>query len=413
MSDEALIAHLLRRTGFGPRPGQVEALAADGYAGALEKVLQAPTLPLEAPTLPEDNGQDVLVGWWLGRLADPDAGLHEKMVWFWHGHLTSSLDKTDTVPMLRQYELLSDLALGNARTLLKEITVSAAMLDWLDGNGSDVAAPNENYGRELLELFALGRDLDGTPNYSETDVRAAAYALSGWVVDGDRDFRVGFHTEAGPTETVTLLGRSVKSVDDVIDTVVNHAAFGPYIATKMYAYFHGVPPEKAVRDELAGLFVSSGWEIQPLVEAILRHPTFVAHQRTRPRFPIEWAIAANSVLGRELNEQNTNDTRYFLDTLGQLPFYPPNVAGWPISRRWLAAGATMTKAAYAWDRSYDTEVVAVDDPVAWIVARSGIYDLSDETRAALTTAANAVEGKRERASLLHALALASPEFSLA
>jgi uncharacterized protein (DUF1800 family) len=413
MSDDALIAHLLRRTGFGPHPGQVASLAKDGYEAALATVLKATPLPADTVTIGEKDKEQQLVRWYMKRLSRPDAGLHEKMVWFWHGHLTSSLDKADPVEMLRHYELLSKHALGNMVTFLKEISIDAAMLNWLDGNGSESDAPNENYGRELLELFALGRTSNGTPNYTEADVRAAAYALSGYIVDDERNFRVGFHSEVGPQKSVELFGRSVKDVDSVIDVVVAHPAFAPYIAQKIYSYFHGVRAAEPVLTELASVFQKASFEIKPLVEAVLRHPSFVTNQRTRARFPIEWAIAANAVLGRDTSDETLDETHYMLETLGQLPLQPPNVAGWPLSPRWLSAGATMTKTAYAWDRAGDTEVVTTPDPVAWVLERASIYDAGESTRAAMTAAATRIESKRERATVLHALALASPEFTLA
>jgi uncharacterized protein (DUF1800 family) len=413
MSDDALIAHLLRRTGFGPYPGQVASLAKDGYQAALTSVLKATPLPAETITLGEKDNEPPLIRWYMKRLGRPDAGLHEKMVWFWHGHLTSSLDKADPVAMLRHYQLLSTHALGNLVTFLKEISVDAAMLNWLDGNGSESDAPNENYGRELLELFALGRASNGTPNYTEADVRAAAYAVSGYIVDDERKFRVGFHSEVGPQKPVELFGRSVQDVNGVIDAVAAHPAFAPYIAQKIYTFFHGVRATEPVLADLAGVFQRSSFEIKPLVEAVLRHPSFVTNQRTRARFPIEWAMAANGVLGRNTDDQSIDETHYLLETLGQLPFQPPNVAGWPSSPRWLSAGATMTKTAYAWDRAGDTEVVTTPDPVAWVLERAGIYDASESTLAAMTAAATRIEAKRERATVLHALALASPEFTLA
>jgi uncharacterized protein (DUF1800 family) len=413
MPDDALIAHLLRRTGFGPHPGQVASLAKDGYGAALATVLKATPLPADTITLGEKDNEPPLMRWYMKRLSRPDAGLHEKMVWFWHGHLTSSLDKADPVEMLRHYELLSKHALGNMVTFLKEISIDAAMLNWLDGNGSESDAPNENYGRELLELFALGRTSNGTPNYTEADVRAVAYAVSGYIVDDERKFRVGFHSEVGPQKPVELFGRQVKDVDSVIEAIATHAAFAPYITQKIYTYFHGVRAAESVLAELAGVFQKASFDIKPLVDAVLRHPSFVTNQRTRARFPIEWVVAANAVLGRDTSDQNLDETRYLLETLGQVPLQPPNVAGWPISPRWLSAGATMTKTAYAWDRAGDTEVVTTPDPVAWVLERASIYDPGDSTRDAMTAAATRVEARRERATVLHALALASPEFTLA
>lgn len=405
MADErALIAHLLRRATFGPHPGQVDALAPRGYSGALDAVLSAPPVPAQIPALGTKDDYGALINWWIRKLQSPDAGLHEKMVWFWHSHLTSSLAKTQPEAMARQHELFRAHALGNVRDLFQVIAVDAAMLQWLDGDGSESESPNQNFARELMELFGIG-----IGNFDENDVRAGAYALSGWVVDSDRKLRAGFHSEAGPQVAVTFLGRSVRDAKGAIDAVVDHRAFAPHISAKLYRYFHGVAPTADVTETLASTFRQGGLELRPLVEAVLRHPSFVEHRYTRPRFPVEWIAAANGVLGVGDKE----DSQDIYAVLGQQPFEPPNVAGWAVSNRWLSAGAAMTRAAYGWDHAQDSEVPSVADPVSWILERASLYDVADSTRAAFRVAAAAVESRRERATLLHALVVTSPEFALA
>jgi uncharacterized protein (DUF1800 family) len=407
--DSVLIAHLLRRTGFGPHPGQVAALVSGGYAAALEKVLEAQPIVPDPPTLGTKDDEGALVRWWLEVLARPEAGLHEKMVWFWHGLVTSSLDKAEPIAVARQHLLFRSLALGNARELLQKVTVDAAMLGWLDGSSSTAEAPNENYAREVMELFALGLSFNGAPTYTQADVLAGAYALSGWEVDSDKGAKVSFNAENGPNHAVTFLGKSVRSANEVIDTVCDQPAFANHIAGRLYQFFHGEPAAPDVVGKLAADFRSGGLEIRPLVAAILRDPSFVEHRLNRPRFPIEWLVAADATLGTDPE----HDPRDLLATLGQMPFGPPNVAGWPVSPRWLSAGAAMTRTSYAVEHAQDTEVTSAADPVAWMLERASMYEVSDATKAALTRAASRVTAKRERASVLHALAVSSPEFALA
>ena len=398
----ARIAHVLRRTSFGPHPGQVEALAGSGVAGAVEAVLGAPALQPDPPGLGTKDDEGLLVDWWLEVMSRPDAGLHEKMVWFWHGHLTSSLDKTEPLAMWRQHQLLRKHALGNFRTLMQEITVDAAMLHWLDGDGSVAEAPNENYGRELMELFTLGHD----GGYTEADVRAAAHALSGWSVD-DKTLKVGYDAEKGPNVAVEMLGRSVRSAPDVIDAVCDHDACAPYIVGKLYRFFHGIAPDPGTLGSLATLFRSAKLEIAPVVAAILRDPAFLDHRLNRPRYPIEWYGAARAVLSFDKKEGD------ILETLGQIPFNPPNVAGWPAGPRWLSAGAAMARAQYAWDGSGDSEVVSTANPVTTILEKASLYEASDATAEALRRAVAKIEGRRDRATVLHALVVTTPEFLLA
>ena len=398
----ARIAHLLRRTSFGPHPGQVEALVSGGVKGALDAVLAAAPLRPEPAELGTKDDYGQLVRWWLDVLSKPEAGLHEKLVWFWHGHLTSSIEKTSPLAMWRQHQLLRTHALGNFRTLLQQMTVDAAMLGWLDGDGSVAESPNENHSREMMELFALGRGA----GYTEADVHAGAVALAGWYVD-DKSDKVVYDAESGPTAPVTFLGRTVREAAEVVDAVCDHEACAPYIAGKLYTWFHGVAPDAPTLGALATQFRDSNLEIAPLVAAVLRDPAFFERRTNRPRVPIEWFVAANAVLG------TTTEDYDVLEQLGQEPFSPPNVAGWPGGPRWQSASAALARARYAWEASDDSEVVSTSDPVADILTKASIYEPTDETIAALRQAVASVEGRRDRASVLHALVVTCPEFSVA
>src|ERR1700694_4548305 len=157
--DRATIAHVLRRTTFGPFPGMTEDLARRGVGAPGGQGVAAAPLEPAAPVFDED-ADNIVNGpaWqWLQLMANPTAGVHEKMVWFWHGHLTSSHDKVATWDLMwRQHLLLRRHALGNFRELLRAVTVDGAMLQYLDGDGSTAQSPNENYGGELMELVAFG-----------------------------------------------------------------------------------------------------------------------------------------------------------------------------------------------------------------------------------------------------------------
>lgn len=398
----ARIAHLLRRTGFGPHPGQVDALAGSGPNGALEAVLSAPPLNPEPVELGTKDDYRQLVTWWVGVMSRPDAGLHEKMVWFWHGHLTSSVEKASPLAMWRQHLVLRTNAMGNFRTLLQQITVDAAMLSWLDGDGSVAEAPNQNYSREMMELFVLGHD----GGYTEADVRAGAVALSGWQVD-DQSQKVRFDAESGPTGPVTFLGRTVKEAAEAVDAACDHEACAPFIAGKLYRWFHGVSPDAATLGRLATHFRSSNLEIAPLVAEILRDPTFFDHRNNRARYPIEWFVATNALTGYQPDDYGV------LEEMGQEPFSPPNVAGWPAGPRWLSAGATLARVQYAADAAADSEVVSTSDPVGDILVKASVHEASDTTVKALQAAVGGIEGRRDRASALHALVAVSPEFCVA
>jgi uncharacterized protein (DUF1800 family) len=420
VDDRALVAHLLRRTGFGPQPGAVEELAAGGVDAAVEAVLATDPLDPGEPSLDDESEDDYdePVRHWLGLMCRPEAGLHEKLTWFWHGHLTSSYDKVGSWKMMwQQHRLLREHALGNFRDLLQAVTVDPAMLTYLDGDGSSADAPNENHSRELTELFALGRG-----QYSQDDVAAGAVALSGWWVDWDAA-TADFDSEAGPPRPVTYLGRrGVADAAAVIDAVCDHPACPGHVVGALHRFLAGVYPEPARRDELARLFADGGLEIRPVVEAIVRHPSFLDLRLNRPRYPVEWVAAAIGAYGYDdttLAEHDTDVGLLAYETcaaLNQTPFYPPNVAGWPPGPRWLAPTYAAGRASLVWYLTAAAPLAEDDDPLTAVLDRCSLYEVSPRTRSALEQAARQLADADDPAgadATLLGLAVASPEFALA
>ncbi|WP_067573399.1 DUF1800 family protein [Nocardia acidivorans] len=405
MDDLAAVAHVLRRTTFGPFPGRTEALAAQGVSGVLDLVLGAQPLTPGTPVFDEEAeaGADGPAVRWLRLMADPAAGVHEKLVWFWHSHFTSSHDKVETWDLMwQQHLLLRTHALGNFRELAQAITVDGAMLQWLDGAGSVASAPNENHGRELMELFTVGRG-----NYSQADVRAAAVALSGWSVD---DGKAVFDRESGNQRAVQLLSRPVTTVRDAVDVLCDRPETARHIAGKLHAFLVGEWPEEPRLTELAEVFTRARLEIRPLVEAIVRGDRFRTAVRTRPRSPVEWVTAAFAVCGID----DPAAAFEHMTALGQSPFFPPNVAGWPLGPGLLGPGVAVARAVLAVDAPVIPDLAGASDPVAAVFARAGIYDATPETAVAARDLAFELRRDPEQvATALLALTLTSPEFALA
>ncbi|MGH9026508.1 MAG: DUF1800 family protein [Acidimicrobiia bacterium] len=421
MADDALIAHLLRRTGFGPVPGQVEALVPGGVAAAVDGVLSAPPPPLGDPPELASNQPNDMQRWWMLRMGQADIGLHEKMTWFWHGHITSAYKKVaDTRLLWTQHLLLREQALGNFRTLLQAATIDPAMLSFLDGAGSQHQDPNENYARELQELFSIGRS-----RVKEANVRAGAKALAGWFIDADAGTAYFDKNFAMPgTKSVTFLGEPVNRAREVVDAVCDKMVarpekFGTYLVGRLHRYFVGTEPDPARAEQLAVLFAQNDLSVAPVVEELIRHESFLADgtRLNRPRFPVEWVGAAFGVFGLTQPSQRRQATR----DLAQLPFDPPNVAGWPPGPRWLDGTFSLIRArvarAAAQHQGVDPallETIGEDpDPVGAALARCSTYEVSDETHGALTTAAGAVADPVERGRVLLALVVTSPDFALA
>ena len=412
------IAHVFRRCGFGPAPGDVEAWEAAGPQALIEDLLARDTIEYRSEANlydgfsldSEDDDYDfyeaavVEIGRQMAAGPNP---LHERMSWYWSTHLTSSYERADAAMMWRQHQLFRQHALGHFPTLMRQVTTDPAMLLYLDGSGSRGTNPNENYARELLELFTLGRNA----GYSEEDVRAAARILSGWWVDWETG-EVFYDEEQAYTRPVTFMGERRRwTLDAFIDFVCARPECARHVATRLYHHLVGPDLTDQRRDELAAVFVESGLEIKPLVAEMLRGPDFLDAVHTRPRQPVEWLIGARQAIG--LDGFFDGRETWQLEVLGQIPFLPPNVAGWPLDDRWASASQIITRTSVAmdWDlpeRLYDE----IEPTVDAALARCGIYDPSDSTRTALKGIEANVSEYDGRLELLLLTALVSPEFTL-
>jgi uncharacterized protein (DUF1800 family) len=407
-----LVAHVLRRTTFGPFPGQVEELAPLGVDGVIDHVLSRPPAPVDDPPDTSDDSSDAPVRWWLDRMNDRSVGVHEKMTWILHGIVTISHDKVFWWAVeWPAHKLLRKYAMGNYRTLLKKMTVTPAMLVYLDGSWSTIQGPNENYSRELQELFSIGQ-----PLVTEQNVRNGALALAGWYVDWDTasaHFIDERWASLGAGQKVKFLGKWVYRYDQTVDAACDHPAMPRFIANRIWYQLVGTKPSAAKLDRLASIYRNANLNNRKLVEAIVRDPVFLQKRHTRPRYPLEWVIAAMSALGMG------NDRGRMVDLLwemGNLPFYPPSVAGWPQGLRWLSPALALTKAAVGVDSPAIAEVAEASDPVAAALRRCSLYEVSDRTRQALdlvVSGPDKLTNPNKRAKVLLALCLASPEFALA
>ncbi|MFN3219102.1 MAG: DUF1800 family protein [Acidimicrobiales bacterium] len=417
-TDTAAVAHLLRRTTFGPAPGRLAELADHGYDAVLDAVLgrsdpstfgpvfAAPVL--DVPDIDAADDTDDLIFWWFDRMADPLAGLHEKLVWFWHDHFTSSVDKCSGPALVAQHRTVRRLALGNFRELVRAMVHDAAMLQYLDAAGSDGMAPNENLARELMELFTLGR---GT--YAQADVVAAARALAGrWVdwetaaveVDDSRRY-------PGMLEFLGVRGRL--GPDDIADIICAQPACAPFVARKLHGYLVGTDPDGERLDALAEVFVAADLEIAPLVEAIVDSETFRTAIRTRPRFGLEWYVAAANAIGLG---PMTEDRAWHLYVVDQWPFRPPNVAGWGVGERWLSPSQMLARTNLVFDMFGWEPAPLRFDPahvIADAMAHCGLPDPSASTLAALDAAYWAPLDEDTVNRLAVQILLTSPEFALA
>jgi len=331
---------LLWRAGFGPRRGQAEQLARLGLRGAVLSLTRPVSTGLKGPAPILENGQplapydvwgnDVL--WWLDRMVRTEAPLIERMTLTWHDWFATSNEGVNSQRlMINQNRTMRGLCLADFPAMLTAITTDPAMLLWLSLSGSTKQAPNENYAREMQELFTLGAG-DG---YTETDVREHARALSGWTNSWNQATGVpdDFHFDP------TLHDDAIKTIyhhtgnfgwRDSLRLVLHHPDHPRYFVTKLWSYFSPEPLGAADTAAAAAMYVSSGKQIRPLVEAYLMHPLIYEGSRL-----VKPPIVQIAGMLRGIDRYIDTDAWVWESALvGQTPFYPPNVGGWDATQ-WL------------------------------------------------------------------------------
>ena len=332
-SERARVAHLLRRAGFGASEQELDDYTRLGFDGAVSRLVEYESQP-DVPdrVVPEQVG---LQRWWLEKMLRTRRPLQEKMTLFWHGHLTSGLRKVDDPNVhYTQNRFFRANALASYGEILRGISRDGAMIRWLDLNTNRKASPNENWARELMELFTLG-----IGNYTEDDVREAARAFTGWSAtpDGRFVFSRAQH-DAGPK---TILGQTGPfDGDDVSNLLAAHPATARFMAGKLFRFFAYPDPAPEVIDRLAGVYQQSGGSIKAVVEGILRSPEFSSERAYRGQIksPAELMVGAMRALGAE---QVPPRAVQAMRLLGQELFNPPNVAGWFGGRSWINAATLL------------------------------------------------------------------------
>lgn len=414
MEERDSVKWLHRRAGFGLSPAQMRAAIDRGFAAELDRLLDPAAVsaataadPWENDSLPYDPmdapSRRYAIGRWIGAMIDSEQPLVDRMTWLWHGHFVSAIDKVRVARLLvDQLRLLRSAGLGDTRTLLRSLTIDPAMAIYLDLRTSTNEVPNENYSRELLELFTLGEG-----SYSEDDVQAGAAALSGWAFDRETAGLV-FRPRRHDDQLQHFLGvDGVHDLDTVIDAVMAHPALPLFLGGTISHELLGDDDPDLIA-QLASEYVSSGFVIADLVRAAL---TAGAQRDALPVVlgPVPWLVIAARTSGAQLD---ISQAAILLRAAGQLPMLPPNVAGWPGGAAWFNAGSLVARAnlaALVAADATDEDVLAAaegDDADALADALGlPTAGFADQSRAALTAA----PAGRDRL----AVALVTPEFMIA
>lgn len=338
--------HLYRRAGFGATLPELRQAVKAGHDATLRRFLDGDPHAKSYESLFADTGASIaksedeaaLRGWWLYVILNSGHPLREKMTLFWHNHFATSIAKVrSTEAMFLQNQTLRRHALGKFGPMLADISRDPAMLVWLDSNRNVKGQANENYAREVMELFTLG-----TGNYTEPDIREAARAFTGWHTDGDKfTFAARFH-DNGPK---TFMGQTgAWDGGDIQRIILSQPAAARFLVRKLYHYLiaEAQEPTDALLEPLTERFRQSDYDIADLVGTMLRSNHFFSEYAYRQRIknPVEHAVGIVRAIQpgappRELVQP--------LEAMGQSLFAPPNVKGWPGGKHWLNSATVLAR----------------------------------------------------------------------
>jgi len=357
---------LLLRSGFQPGLKELAALSGQEASAAVTRIVSSAAartmastpppdwvseaLPIGVPKLPMEEKRALfkqaaaravaLRGWWFTEMRSTPTPLTERMTLFWHGHFTSSFQPVRWPQLMyRQNLLFRRHALGNYRTLVHEIARDPAMLLYLNNQQNKKSHPNENFARELMELFTLGEG-----HYSEHDITELARAFTGWQYDprsGAFDFKAGNHDDGDKT----LLGRSGKfDGDQAIDVILDQPRAAEFIVEKLWREFVSPAPDAAAVARLAKSF-RKDWNLANLMQQLLDEPAmYLADNRgSLVKSPAEFVVGTTRFLDLDLPAiAATNAIR----SMGQQLFNPPNVRGWPGGNAWITSDTLLARRSF-------------------------------------------------------------------
>lgn len=351
-------ARLFHRFGFGPKPGEFAKALRQGADATRDQLLNPPTADHGSGAVPDPVLTDLgnfpqtgtparaafdtamkteraqLTLWWLDRMALAENSLIERMTWFWHGHWATSIGKVEySLPMYLQNQVLRANALGDFAMQARTMITDGALQYWLDGGANTVAAPNENLAREFMELFTLGVD-----RYFETDVQAVARALTGYRVNRSNG-SVTFIPKNHDSSTLNILGISgTFNATQISDMLVAREDCATFIADRIWFRFisSNIPrPDSNPIKEAFG-----GRDISKAIRSVAASSAISDPQYSLVKSPVEWFVGLCRALGITPSKLTKPEQAInFLDKLGQVPFVPPNVGGWPSGEAWLTAAS--------------------------------------------------------------------------
>jgi len=367
---KSLIAHLMRRAGFGCNFDQIEELSLLDYDDIVDQLLNPDF------SLPED--QDLLERYfiasveartarhadpqWTWRLAKSKKQLEEKISLFWHGLLAVGGIKLDHgLAMLEEIDLFRKHGLDKFKTLLLKISQDPGMMYWLDNQNSHKGAPNENYGRELLELFSMGIDENGDGAYSENDVKSAAKAFTGWASKptpppfflGPFPMEFNFDENDHDNSEKEFLGEKGNfNGEDIVELVSKHPSTAKFICMRLYIYFVSEEENWDEINKLSDVYLTSDGDIKKVLENIFKSDHFKSREIMfkKVKSPSDLVFGVTRLVDRfEIPELDSAELATNTLLMGQFLLNPPSVEGWHEGEEWIDSGSLIERINYASD----------------------------------------------------------------
>jgi uncharacterized protein (DUF1800 family) len=427
---ERQVAHVWKRLAFGPTGADIDNGVAVGPRTLIADLLARPLTGAgewNFTAATDWVGQGKFLGQQLQLMGVAANPVQERLAWILQGLVVVGIDGTVYFPDLRDHILrLRANPFGSYKQLLADVTTMTGMMKYLSGYQNSKQHPNQNYARELMELFSLGptHPKTGAANYTETDVREVARALTGYALNWTTG-AIAFNANLFDSGAKTFLGqtRGNAGIPQVIDALSTHPSWGYHVPRRMYRELVGLEPDAATLDALAGAYGTAG-DLRALVTAVVNLPAFLSDAAigAKAKTPVELVVAGAKVLGFDLS---TVDLTWQLrDLFGQHPFLPPNVSGWPAGRRWLNTAvamtwcgivqqflsATRTLTGGAVQRLF-TSTSPAGAPAA-AARMCGVVELTPATASSLASFVAGGSWTVDRAAGVLGLVLLSPEFSV-
>ena len=378
-SDVALLAHLMRRAGFGATRSELEQLADRGYEAVVEDLVNPERFPeIEDdvlkryyPNLRSWESISTFGGAWMYRMINTGRPLQEKMALFWHHVFATAWHKNEFVPaVVEQIDTFRGNGLGYFDRILLDLSRDPAMIDWLDNQENHNGAINENYGRELLELFSMG-----VGNYTETDIKEASRAFTGWTFEqpiplypyGHYPTRFVYRPDDHDDGEKTFLGHTGRfNGQDIIAIIVRQPATARFICRHLYNFFvadepqvpawQTVPPQDpAAMAMLTEAFAASGGDIRSVMRVLLNSDFFKQARYRKVKSPIEYVVGTARLSGdQRFPEPGLLNLVDAAAVMGQWVLNPPTVEGWHTGKEWIDGGTLSERVNFAADLMSDT-----------------------------------------------------------